>query len=96
MAFMNPETYHGHFTRYNNTNEGDVLIPEVHDEHRGCVADGAKAYGIDEDDVETVFGWFVRLSASGYMDCTDWTGPFDTEEAAIAELREMYPEEETA
>ena len=28
--------------------------------------------------------WFCRLSANGYMDCTDWSGPFDT----LAEARE--------
>lgn len=28
--------------------------------------------------------WFCRLSAPGYMDCTDWCGPFDSlEEGGI-------------
>lgn len=26
--------------------------------------------------------WFVRLSASGYMDATEWDGPFETIEQA--------------
>lgn len=30
-------------------------------------------------------GWFYRLSAPGYMDCTDWSGPYASEvEAARA------------
>lgn len=35
-------------------------------------------------------GWFARLSAPGYLDCTDWMGPYDTEEEAINELTEFY------
>lgn len=31
-------------------------------------------------------GWYGRLSASGYLDCTDWTGPFEDAEHAIAQL----------
>lgn len=38
-------------------------------------------------------GWYGRLSANGYMDCTDWTGPFDSVEKAIAELINMYGDE---
>ena len=30
--------------------------------------------------------WICRLSASGYMDCTDWMGPFDTEVEAVEAL----------
>lgn len=33
-------------------------------------------------------GWYHRLSAPGYLDCTDWTGPFqfraDAEEDCVA------------
>ena len=38
-------------------------------------------------------GYGARLSASGYMDCTDWT-VFDTEAAAIAYLEETYGDED--
>ena len=40
--------------------------------------------GITED------GYYSRLSAAGYLDCTDWLGPFETEEAAVAELLSAY------
>ncbi len=43
--------------------------------------------------VELVTGWFARLSAPGYMDCTEWSGPFPSEEAALAHLEEMYGED---
>lgn len=35
-------------------------------------------------------GWYHRLSAPGYLDCTDWTGPFDCEEEANSDLCDMY------
>lgn len=35
-------------------------------------------------------GYYARLSASGYLDCTDWIGPFDTEAEALQELYETY------
>lgn len=37
-------------------------------------------------------GWLYRLSAPGYLDCTD-TGSADTEAEAISELLEMYGNE---
>ena len=37
-------------------------------------------------------GYGARLSAPGYMDCTDWT-VFDTEQEAIDYLAETYLEE---
>lgn len=43
--------------------------------------------------VELVTGWFARLSAPGYTDCTDWCGPFPSEDAALAHLEEMYGED---
>ena len=35
-------------------------------------------------------GWFARLSAPGYLDCTDWSGPFASPAEASGYLREMY------
>ena len=35
-------------------------------------------------------GWICRLSAPGYMDCTDWSGPYDTLENARLAIVEMY------
>jgi hypothetical protein len=42
---------------------------------------------------ENIKGYGARLSAPGYLDCTDWT-VFDTKEEAIAYLDEYYPEDE--
>ena len=38
-------------------------------------------------------GWYHRLSANGYMDCTDWTGPFDSELDAARDCINMYGDE---
>lgn len=35
-------------------------------------------------------GWYFRLSAPGYLDCTDWYGPYDTEDEANEELAETF------
>lgn len=37
-------------------------------------------------------GWLARMSAPGYMDCTDWS-PFGSEEEAVKGLTEMYGDE---
>lgn len=39
-------------------------------------------------------GWYGRLSASGYLDATDWTGPFETSEEALQEVMNLYEVDE--
>jgi hypothetical protein len=41
---------------------------------------------------ELIEGWGARLSAPGYLDCTDWC-VFDTEQEAVDYLAEEYGEE---
>lgn len=36
--------------------------------------------------------YYCRLSASGFLDCTDWHGPFDTIEDSAIFLVETYGE----
>ena len=35
-------------------------------------------------------GWYGRLSAPGYLDCTDWSGPYPSEREASEALNDMY------
>jgi hypothetical protein len=42
---------------------------------------------------ENVEGYGARLSAPGYLDCTEWN-VYDTEQEAREALDEMYPEDE--
>jgi len=32
----------------------------------------------------------ARLSAPGYLDCTDWHGPYDTAEDALQDVKDAY------
>ncbi len=52
-----------------------------------------EAFGGDEYDTPAA-GWYGRLSAPGYLDCTDWSGPFPTAEEALAYVMEFYEVDE--
>lgn len=51
------------------------------------------AFDGDEYDAPAA-GWYGRLSAPGYLDCTDWIGPFDTADEAIKAVMEFYEVDE--
>jgi hypothetical protein len=40
--------------------------------------------------IKKVRGWFSRLSAPGYMDSTDWQGPYKTEKEALDAVKEQH------
>lgn len=75
--FMEPQCVHGTWLVTD-----DDVIPE------GYVTDLNDALS-----GEYVTGWCARLSAPGYMDRTDWVGPFDTAVEAAEELGRMYRSE---
>lgn len=45
---------------------------------------------LDDEDKAGRAGWYSRLSAPGYLDCTDWFGPYETEDEAWTALYEAY------
>lgn len=45
------------------------------------------------DDPDAEAGIYARLSVSGYLDCTDWSGPFPDGESALADLIKTYFQE---
>jgi hypothetical protein len=55
-----------------------------------CIPEGYVTELKDALNGEVIPGWCARLSAPGYMDRTDWVGPFDTELEAALELERMY------
>lgn len=65
----------------------------VTDEHLDEFADGVKLYlhqiG-DVTEIKRVEGWFARLSAPGYLDATEWCGPFYSEDEALGAVMEMF------
>jgi hypothetical protein len=48
--------------------------------------------GCDADPSDDLAGYYCRLSAPGYLDCTDWSGPYATEEEAVANMLSMWGE----
>jgi methionyl-tRNA synthetase len=85
MAFMEPEIIHT--TMYSaEKHEETLTFPSVH----FGKADVASEADVEEAEIEEQTGWWARLSAPGYMDATDWSGPFDSEAEAKAALAEEY------
>lgn len=80
------------------------MIPQVENGEWVCVnEDGgelwypARLVGlvVGEPEIEErKTGWAGRLDGSGYLDCTDWTRPYDTEIEAMIELYELYANDE--
>jgi hypothetical protein len=89
MSFMKPEIQHTTMWSVESS-IGTELVPcEL-----ATYADQLSKYceGIVDGDIEAtkVTGWFARLSAPGYPDCTDWAGPFATKAKAKQYLDEIY------
>ena len=80
-----------HMQIIRDTSEGDIYTPEQYAEYPGN-EEAAEAYDVEPDNVDTVFGWWARLSAPGYMDCTEWIGPFESADDAGEELLSSYAE----
>lgn len=66
----------------NRLNKG-FMVPEL------ARLSEAEAREYSGDDTAEA-GIYARLSAPGYLDCTDWSGPFQTEAEAEADLVGMY------
>ena len=82
-GFMSPEIVSGvSFVLPDDTDCGWIPADAYDPRSMGPIADR-----------NTGAGYFCRLSAPGYLDATEWSGPFDTEAEAEAHLLEMYGEE---
>lgn len=79
MPFMIPEYTDEPFDLVSNEYGDEYVIPHGY------------ADLIDGETLEPCGpGYFARLTAPGYMDCTDWAGPYDTLEEARAYILETY------
>lgn len=59
---------------------------DLHDYVEGTVlldSDGAPDTVVED-------GWWARFTAPGYLDCTSWVGPYETETEALEALAESY------
>ncbi len=84
IAFMQPAIEFGTFI-VGETTEGTVVLhPDVFEtEKKRCKLLRSERWRKKQ-------GWFGRLSAPGFFDCTDWSGPFDSEKEAKEFLSDMY------
>lgn len=77
MPHMIPEYLNVQFGRVTSEDGETYLVP------------AALYIGESEDSVEWIEGkWFAHLTAPGYIDQTEWTGPYDTLGEAKAALSE--------
>jgi len=98
MSFMQPQVYRGLYFKV-NTSQGTEIVPS--DTIGRTMAVDVSALlnylqGTPDDPEEMCEchdGWLARLSAPGYLDCTDWTA-HATESEARAYLAEMYGDED--
>ena len=78
--FMQPEIVRGNFCKFYTMPSGDtVIIPTKDYDPFLC--------GYDYTEYKNVIG--VRLSAPGFLDCTDWD-IFDSEEEAVRYLIDNF------
>jgi len=80
MAFMTPEIYEGRYAIVENRYGERTFTPAGYE----CVEEG--------ETVEYVTGYLGRLSAAGYLDCTEWTPLTATDDDAA--VRELCDEED--
>jgi len=71
---METETMFGTWTIIDGI-DGSSVYPE-----NISIMEAIEDYGFDGIcSIAVDHGWCARLSMSGYLDCTDWLGPFDHE-----------------
>lgn len=90
MSFMKPEVYYGAYyeieANHGETHIVPVDVTDVATSLVSCPAGKLTDYiqGTIDDPYEMITpvkGWLARMSAPGYLDCTDWSAHASEEEA---------------
>lgn len=89
MSFMERQIEHGQWIEVDGPAGIEIFPADMFTEDE---AKGNYSYG-EPWSVETVTGYGARLSAPGYLDCTEWT-VFETEAEAEEFLRETYGDDD--
>ena len=93
MAHM--RVFASHFAAYIvETNVGTEIVPY---DLAGPLAEGdteALEEYLEGNRIESVTlnegAWYARLSAPGYLDCTEWDGPHDTQVQAVKSVCDLH------
>jgi hypothetical protein len=87
-AFMKPEIFKGGMWKVTDSKGESYLFPANYFGKENAIKEvgGGKA--------ELKKGWFGRYSAPGYLDATDWCGPFNSEKECFLYLQEMYGDDD--
>lgn len=99
MAFMRPSAEHLTMYHVETIEGGTEYVPRD-----VCGSLGMRRDTFDADcaklapylegsrvtEIEQRTGWYGRLSASGYLDCTSWQGPFNSRRLALNAVKEEY------
>lgn len=99
MSFMQPQIYLTYYFVV-NTSMGTEIVPydvigRTMNVHVDALLDYLEGTPDDPDGLcEVSTGYIARLSAPGYLDCTDWS-VFDTEDEAREYLRDTYGDDES-
>ncbi len=99
MSFMQPQIYRADYLKV-NTSIGTEIVPcdvigRTMNVHIDALLNYLEGTPDDPDELyEVSTGYLARLSAPGYMDCTDWTAHATADEAREY-LREMYGDDDT-
>jgi hypothetical protein len=84
MAFMTPQYTQEAFVQGENRTTFECRCLPA--EYESILTDE----GMEISERYDASKWWACLSAPGYMDRTDWDGPFDSEEEAREHIRETY------
>lgn len=92
--FMQPQVYKGQYFSIETTEGTEIVPSDVIGRTVGTAAEAFENYvsgSIEDPDecIECKSGWLARMSAPGYMDCTEWT-VYDSEAEAWEQLLKDY------
>lgn len=91
MAFMLPQITHESMWQIETTCGTELVPADVVGTNATAESLADYLEGDPRDnEPELVTGFFARLSAPGYMDCTPWAGPFESEQEAREHIESAY------
>ena len=82
------ESYRGGFIEPLGTHTADEILKEINYCMNKTMINLKDAE--DHGYYERKLGWFGRMIEPGFMDTTDWSGPFDSENECKEYLEDLY------